>query len=428
MRKHSGEILAETRADLAGEGAGSLHLAPEVVRVRSQSEGLELDGASHPVRAHQDEVPKIRDQHQTVAVPIAAHLIGSRRQPSIVTNALDLDDATLGNLPRPRTALLNLPCRVKGKVGMAGALIRQFLNAEHLGLERAADRAEKVLQCRIVGTLTGRATRCPNPAEIGEVRLHRCDQLLVGSDHRALPRVGGPAAVKCDPATHEDIRMNRSRRAARRIPIRLSHLVSRLRDGPRAAVRSRHWGDTRVSSRLRRRSEDRVRGRTVVRRPHACGLSCPGGSSVDQPGSLRLRRVANFSILMLSNVSGRLQSEPDRRNPSMSDKTMRVSTEPLARARKALNTLLRTRKLNFLVDHGAVYLDRRVSKLPGGEGLAQLLGHHVAAVNLQGFSKPAEPERTPVGDRQLVDSALLTLVGVLEEAGLRVAEASEDVE
>ena len=112
----------------------------------------------------------------------------------------------------------------------------------------------------------------------------------------------------------------------------------------------------------------------------------------------------------------------------MSDKTMRVSTEPLARARKALNTLLRTRKLNFLVDHGAVYLDRRVSKLPGGEGLAQLLGHHVAAVNLQGFSKPAEPERTPVGDRQLVDSALLTLVGVLEEAGLRVAEASEDVE
>lgn len=33
---------------------------------------------------------------------------------------------------------------------------------------------------------------------------------------------------------------------------------------------------------------------------------------------------------------------------------MRVSTEPLARARKALNTLLTTRKLNFPADHGAI--------------------------------------------------------------------------
>ena len=112
----------------------------------------------------------------------------------------------------------------------------------------------------------------------------------------------------------------------------------------------------------------------------------------------------------------------------MSDKTMRVSIEPLARAREALNTLLTTRRLNFLVDHGAVYLDRRVSKLPGCEGLARLLGHHVATVNLRGFPKPGEPEATPVGDRQLVDSALLTLVGVLEEAGRRVADGGESVE
>lgn len=87
-----------------------------------------------------------------------------------------------------------------------------------------------------------------------------------------------------------------------------------------------------------------------------------------------------------------------------------------------------TRKLNFLVDHGAVYLDRRVSELPGREGIAQLLGHHVASVNLRGFPKPGELERTPVGDRQLVDSALLTLAGVLEEVGRRVADAGEQVE
>ena len=112
----------------------------------------------------------------------------------------------------------------------------------------------------------------------------------------------------------------------------------------------------------------------------------------------------------------------------MSDKTMRVSTEPLVRAREALNTLLRTRKLNFLVNRGAVYFDFRVSDLPGREGLVQLLAHHVASVNLRGSPKLGESEITPVSDRQLVDSALLTLAGVVEEAGRRVADDARQVE
>lgn len=66
---------------------------------------------------------------------------------------------------------------------------------------------------------------------------------------------------------------------------------------------------------------------------------------------------------------------------------MRVSNEPLARARDAFAALLASRRLNFLVDHGAVYVDPRLSDLPGSEGLLQLLAHHVASVNLRGFPR-----------------------------------------
>ena len=112
----------------------------------------------------------------------------------------------------------------------------------------------------------------------------------------------------------------------------------------------------------------------------------------------------------------------------MGDKTMRVSIEPLAQARTAFNDLLASRRLNFLVDRGAVYVDRRVSAVPGSDGLVRLLARHVASVNVQGFAKPVEPEATPVGDRQLVDCALLALVGVVQEAGRRVADERREVD
>ena len=79
----------------------------------------------------------------------------------------------------------------------------------------------------------------------------------------------------------------------------------------------------------------------------------------------------------------------------MNDKTMRVSTEPLARARKALNTLLMTRKLNFLVDHGAIYFDRRASKLPGSDGLAQLLATTSRPSTCEASRSPESPRQPP---------------------------------
>ena len=57
VREHPSEILTETRANLAGEGAGCLHVAPEVLDIFGQREGFELGGASSHVRTHQDEIP-----------------------------------------------------------------------------------------------------------------------------------------------------------------------------------------------------------------------------------------------------------------------------------------------------------------------------------------------------------------------------------
>ena len=107
-------------------------------------------------------------------------------------------------------------------------------------------------------------------------------------------------------------------------------------------------------------------------------------------------------------------------------KTMRVSTDPLARARKAFDALLSSRQLNYLVSpDGRLGLDRRVSDLPGSAGLVRLLVDHIAAVNRRGHRLP--PPATPlVGDRQLVDGALLALVEVLEEAARRVAGDAEE--
>ena len=72
---------------------------------------------------------------------------------------------------------------------MAGPLIRQFQNAEHLGLERAAHRAQQARQRRIVRALPRRSARCAYAPEIGEIRLHCGDQLLVRSGHCVFPAI-----------------------------------------------------------------------------------------------------------------------------------------------------------------------------------------------------------------------------------------------
>ena len=191
-----GKEFAEPRTRLAGEGARSLQLAPEAVRICSQPEGFELGRTARPVPADQHEVAQVRDQHQAIVAPVTAHLIRLRRQPGVFAHSLHLYHAPLRDLSLPRPPLLNLPCGVEGIVWMPGTLISPLQNAEDLRLERAADRADQVGQRRIVRPLPGRATRSAYPSEIGEIRLDRGDQLLVWSGHGAPGRWGVPPCVE----------------------------------------------------------------------------------------------------------------------------------------------------------------------------------------------------------------------------------------
>ena len=58
--------------------------------------------------------------------------------------------------------------------------------------------------------------------------------------------------------------------------------------------------------------------------------------------------------------------------------------------------------------------------MAGTDGLAQLLVHYVASF------KPGQPDTPHVSDRQIVDTALLALADVLQEAARRVADDAEE--
>ena len=59
--------------------------------------------------------------------------------------------------------------RVEPEVGMAGALIGQLADAEHVRRERRAHGVEQVRERPVTRPLPGRAARGPHPSKIGEV-------------------------------------------------------------------------------------------------------------------------------------------------------------------------------------------------------------------------------------------------------------------
>ena len=224
MRECTRKVLAEASADFAGEGAGLLHLVPEVVRILRQPKGFELGRTARPVRAHQNEVSQVRYKHQPVAAPVAAHLLRLRGEPRIVLHALHLDDPTLRDLSLPWPALLDLTRRVEGVVRVANTLIGPLENAEDLGLEPAPDRCEEVRQRRIVGALPGPAARCAHPAQIGEIRFRRRDQLpnLVRSSCLPGSRTRHPlkVAISGDFGRYHDGRVRGGRPASSKLSAR----------------------------------------------------------------------------------------------------------------------------------------------------------------------------------------------------------------
>ena len=146
MRQCTGEIFAQTRAHVAGEGARLLQQALERLGAASQPESLQLRRATRDVLAHQHEVVRVRHQHQPVAAIVAADLSALRREPGVVSGRLHLDHAPLRCLPLAWSALLHLLRRIEAEVGMARPLVGKLADAEHLGFERGADGVEQVCQ------------------------------------------------------------------------------------------------------------------------------------------------------------------------------------------------------------------------------------------------------------------------------------------
>ena len=83
----------------------------------------------------------------------------------------------------PRAAALHLVGGVEAEVGMAGALIRQFADAEHLGLQGRADGVKQVGQRPIAGSLAGGAAGGVDAREIGQVSLNYCPRICVQPFH-----------------------------------------------------------------------------------------------------------------------------------------------------------------------------------------------------------------------------------------------------
>ena len=181
------EILDETRTDLAGEGARCLQLALERGIAAGQPEGLERGLLARRILADERELAQIGRQHQTIAAPVAPDLLAHCRPQHVLVRGLDLDHAAFRCLALARAPPLHLPGRVEAEVGMARALVGQLADAEHLGLQRRADRVEQVRERPVARTLPGRSAGGADPPQIFEIRLHRRDQLRVRTRHR--PRV-----------------------------------------------------------------------------------------------------------------------------------------------------------------------------------------------------------------------------------------------
>ena len=139
MRQCPAQIFPQARADLTGKSTRTLQSLRELRRTCRQPERFELSRSPRRILAYQHEVARIGHQHQPIAIPIAAHLIARRSQPSVIISRLHFNHAAFGHLSLFRLPFLHLLCCIQPKVGMPRPLIGQLTNAKHLGLERRAD-------------------------------------------------------------------------------------------------------------------------------------------------------------------------------------------------------------------------------------------------------------------------------------------------
>ena len=177
------QVLGQRRPDAVGEGAGVLQLGLEVGGGVGQPEGLQLGRVALGILAQQHKVAGVGDQHETVALPVAADLSAVGGEPGVVASWLDLDHAGLRRLSLLRLSLLYLPGGVEAEVGMSRALLGQLADTIHPGPQRAAHRVQQVSQRQVIGQLAGAAARSADTAQLDEVLLNRRRQFSSGCRH-----------------------------------------------------------------------------------------------------------------------------------------------------------------------------------------------------------------------------------------------------
>ena len=171
MGQRPAQVLAKCGSHLSGGHPGSLQHGPER-RVRvGQAERLQVGRVAIRVAAQQNEVARVRDEHQPVPVPVAADLAALGCQQRVVIRRLDLDDSALRGLALARCPSLDLAGSVEAEIGVTRALVCQLRHTDDLRPERRANRVEQVGERRIGGTLCRRPTGRANAAQVLKVPL-----------------------------------------------------------------------------------------------------------------------------------------------------------------------------------------------------------------------------------------------------------------
>ena len=170
VRQRPAEIFAQPGTNIAGKGAGCFQGGGQsLAALSAKQKGFERSRLTRGVFPHQHEIARVRDQDETVAIPIAADLGGRCGQPSVVAGGFDFDHAAFRDLAFLGPAFLELLGGIQAEVGMTRPLGREFGHAERFGFQGCAHRIEQVGQGRIVRPFPGCPARGAYPAEVGQI-------------------------------------------------------------------------------------------------------------------------------------------------------------------------------------------------------------------------------------------------------------------
>ncbi len=176
VQQHPGQELGEAGLQLLRELGRLGRERPEFFLAGGQGEALQVLAAAELVAPGDQELAEGGDQDQAVALPVVAHLAAGGDDLDRLSGRLGLDDAALGQDVGRDLAHVGLGQLRGGEqavVREAGAQVLQVLDAEHLGLEFAADLVEQILQRVVERYLAGARAHGVDLVDLGKVSPDR---------------------------------------------------------------------------------------------------------------------------------------------------------------------------------------------------------------------------------------------------------------